>query len=795
MPDPAQQIADLRATLNEADRLYRLGSETGMSDRAWDEALKQLEQLEAQHPDLAKPGLDTSPTQRVGGEPIDGFQTIGHSSPMLSIDNTYSRGELDTWISRTAKSLGVEEFGMVMEPKVDGVALALRYEHGTLVQALTRGDGAKGDDITHNIRTVRSIPLELADADRGVPDILEARGEVFLPADAFAALNAQREKDGQDLFANPRNTTAGTLKQKDPKNVAPGLRFIAYGKGEVSPDTYETYTGFTAALRALGIPIHEHEAVVTSADDAWAWIEKFDQLRHTLPYATDGLVIKVNRYDQQRELGANSKAPRWCIAYKFAAEKATTKLLEVNWQVGKTGKLTPRATMTPTLLAGTTVTHATLHNADQIANKDIRIGDHVVIEKAGEIIPQVVRVLPENRTGKEKPIPVPKVCPKCSTAVDASGDEVDLRCPNPECPAQLRERLIYFSGRNQMDIDGLGPEVIDQLLDRGMVSQYADLYGLDEDALAELTHESTNRGKVVLVKLGKKNASRIVESLGRSKEHSLAKVLGSLGIRHIGSSTAKLIASKFDGLASLLEAEKDAVLIATKETGYLEDIQKLRTAANSLHASLHSETGTKLVSEARERSKSTPVNEVKLLLESIPNKQNWGNVQWGKSGGGRKDHLLHHYQTLDDLLIASPEDFFDIFDKSVVGHSLYSYITSDQGRSTLLGLRQAGLRMESAMISPRNDGHSEISGKKFVITGSFPGYTRNALKEKLESLGAKVTGSISKNTDVLLAGDKPGSKLRDAEQLNIEVWSLNHLNNLLDADPPASTNLLFGSDS
>ena len=469
MPTPARQAADLRARLSEADRLYRLGEPTGMSDRQWDESLQQLQALEADHPGLV---TADSPTRRVGGEPIAGFVTTEHSSPMLSIDNTYDRDELDAWVRRTAKSLGVDAFEMVLEPKVDGVALALRYEQGQLTQALTRGDGTRGDDITHNIKTVRAVPLSLAPADTGrpAPAVLEARGEVFLPTDAFARLNAQREADGQDLFANPRNTTAGTLKQKDPKQVAPGLRFIAYGRGQVEPDRYETHTAYTAALKAMGVPIHEHEHTVDSADEAWAWIQQFDQLRHDLPYATDGVVIKVNRYDQQHTLGSNAKAPRWCIAYKFAAEQATTRLLDVAWQVGKTGKLTPRATMQPVLLAGTTVTHATLHNYGEILRKGVRLGDTVVIEKAGEIIPQVVCGPATNRTS-----------PRGAPSAARRWIEQDARRLNERDPPQARARASESRKRrpppgshrparycrvprvrapdprrNQMDIDALG---------------------------------------------------------------------------------------------------------------------------------------------------------------------------------------------------------------------------------------------------------------------------------------------------------------------------------------------------
>lgn len=717
MPDPAQQIAVLRATLNEADRLYRLGSETGMSDRAWDEALKQLEQLETQYPDLAKPGLDTSPTQRVGGEPIDGFQTLEHSSPMLSIDNTYSRGELDTWISRTAKSLGVEQFGMVLEPKVDGVALALRYEHGTLVQALTRGDGTKGDDITHNIRTVRSIPLELADTDRGVPDILEARGEVFLPADAFAALNAQRKKDGQDLFANPRNTTAGTLKQKDPKGVAPGLRFIAYGKGEVRPDTYETHTGFTAALRALGIPTHEHEAVVHSADDAWAWIEQFDQLRHTLPYATDGVVIKVNRYDQQRELGANSKAPRWCIAYKFAAEQATTKLLEVNWQVGKTGKLTPRATMTPTLLAGTTVTHATLHNYGEILRKGIMLGDTITIEKAGEIIPQVVSAVADLRTGKEQAIVPPDACPECGTPVDieqdakrinelatherkvereqakaeeedrapepiappsplGTEDETARYCPNPECPAQFRERLIHFVGRNQMDIDALGEKTIHQLAGAGLLKNLGDIFTLKNhrDALLELD------------RMGEKKVDNLIAGVEAAKSRGLRRALAGLTIRHIGTGGAKRLAQHFGSIDALMDADEETI-------ASIEDVGPITAA--SVRQFLDNPAGQRVIQELKDHGVD--------LTEPIKRTPKTGDNSAGDGSGGA------------------------------------------------------------------------FAGKTIVITGTLEHYQRNNLKNILEDLGAKVSGSISKNTDLLIAGEKAGSKLTKAKSLGVEVWDENKL--------------------
>ncbi|XAM00416.1 NAD-dependent DNA ligase LigA [Phycisphaeraceae bacterium D3-23] len=727
MPDPAAQIADLRATLNNADRLYRLGEPTGMSDQEWDQALKQLEQLEADHPDLAAPGLDDSPTQRVGGEPIAGFETIEHSSPMLSIDNTYNRAELENWINRTAKSLGVEQFDMVMEAKIDGVALALRYEDGRLIQALTRGDGTQGDDITHNIKTVRSIPLQLshntpqavpehsegADHPPGnLPAVLECRGEIFMPADIFAKLNAQREADGQELYANPRNTTAGNLKQKDPRNVSPGLRFIAYGKGEVSPDTFDTHTDFTAALNTLGVPIHEHEDVVSNADDAWAWIEQFDQLRHDLPYATDGVVIKVNRYDQQQQLGANSKAPRWCIAYKFAAEQATTKLLEVNWQVGKTGKLTPRATMEPVFLAGTTVTHATLHNYGEILRKGIMLGDTVTIEKAGEIIPQVVAAVAEERTGEEEIITPPDQCPECKTPVDIENDarriselasherkverektkakkedrapeviappsplgtedETARYCPNPECPAQFRERLIHFVGRNQMDIDALGEKTIHQLADAGLLKNLGDIFTLKDhrDALLELD------------RMGEKKVDNLVAGVEAAKSRGLRRVLAGLTIRHVGTGGAKRLSQHFGSIDALIAADEEAI-------ADIEDVGPITAA--SVRQFLDNPAGQRVIQEL-------------------------------------KDHGVD----LTEAIKKNPVTGDDSADESTGG---------------------------------------PFAGKTIVLTGTLEHYKRNDLKQILEDLGAKVSGSISKNTDLLIAGENAGSKLTKAQGLGVEVW-------------------------
>ncbi|MEO0515412.1 MAG: NAD-dependent DNA ligase LigA [Planctomycetota bacterium] len=433
-----QRAAALRDELHRHNQLYYTDAAPEISDRDFDDLLRELQDLEAQFPELQTPD---SPTQRVGGTPIEGFTTVAHASPMLSIDNTYSDDELKTWVHRVSQEIAKDfpegdglfavpsqtpPTQLILEPKIDGVALSLRYEQGVLNQALTRGDGTKGDDITHNIKTVNAIPLKLNDSPLKLPEVLEVRGEIYMPHAVFNRVNAEREKQDLDLFANPRNSTAGTLKQKDPAKVIRGLAFIAHGRGELSPDAADdfaqTHDRFLQALQTLGLPTHDDFKVCDSADDAWDFVQAFDQKRHTLPYDTDGMVIKFNRYDIQDQLGVRSKSPRWCIAFKYAAEQAETKLIAVEWQVGKTGKLTPRATMTPVFLAGTTVTHASLHNFGEMLRKDIRINDRVVIEKAGEIIPQVIRVVEAHRPKNTKPPFAPDRCPECDTPVQIEMD-------------------------------------------------------------------------------------------------------------------------------------------------------------------------------------------------------------------------------------------------------------------------------------------------------------------------------------------------------------------------------------
>ncbi|GAB4108417.1 MAG: NAD-dependent DNA ligase LigA [Phycisphaeraceae bacterium] len=682
----AERIAELRRLIDRHNRLYYVEASPEISDQEYDALLRELQELEAKHPELITPD---SPTQRVGGEPIEGFTTVEHRQPMLSIDNTYNRDELRAWYDRTVKAIARNAEqpsqslfdqtqprpALVLEPKIDGVAVSLRYEQGRLVQALSRGDGKRGDDITHNVRTIRAIPLALCPDDApkrkgkkpirsvDVPDVLEVRGEIFMPDAEFQRINEDREEQGLERFANPRNATAGTLKSLDPAVTAERrLMFYAHGRGEVLPDTLTCHSEFLTLIRALGLPVNEHTKRVDTFEEAWDFIESFQQTRPTLGYATDGVVIKVDDYALQQALGATSKSPRWCIAYKYAAEQAETVLLKVDWQVGKTGRLTPRATMKPVFLAGTTVQHATLHNMDEIERKDIRIGDTVVIEKAGEIIPQVVKVVKDKRPRDAKPIKPPAKCPSCGQPIVRPEDEAAHRCVNPECPAQFREKLIWFVGRNQMDIDGLGEKVIHQLVDAGLLNSFGDLYAL-----------KTKRDQLLkLERMGEKKVDNLLAGIEASKSRGLSRVLAGLGIRQIG------------GAAALA--------------------------------------------------------------------------------------LAQHFGDIDKLLKATPEQIAEVPDIGpITAESLHAFLHSKAGQHVIRELKDAGVRLTEDMPQSADES-SPVKGKTIVITGTFEAWDRNELKDKLTRLGAKVTGSVSSKTDILMVGENPGSKLDKARQLGVEVW-------------------------
>lgn len=547
-----REIDRLRAEINRHNRLYYVDAAPEISDREFDRLLKKLEELEAEHPELITPD---SPTQRVGGEPIEEFETVAHAVPMLSIENTYSYDEVREWDARVRRGLTPgETVRYVVELKVDGVAVSLRYDHGKFLQGATRGDAYHGDDITSNLRTLRGIPLTLTG---DVPAVLEVRGEVYMENAELVRLNELRKEAGETPFANPRNSTAGSLKMLDPRIVAQRrLQFVAHGLGETKGVVATSYEEILGDLKKWGLPIGPHTKSYDSIDDVIAHAERWATKRNSLAYQTDGLVIKVDDLGQRSRLGYRSKSPRWVIAYKYEAEQAVTKILNIGVQVGKTGKLTPVADLSPVLLAGTTVKRATLHNADEIARKDIRVGDTVVIEKAGEIIPQVVRVETDARDGSEVPFVFPTTCPNCHARVVREEGEVDYRCSNPPsaCSKQLQGRLRNFARRDAMDIEGLGDKLIDQLVRTGLVRSLADLYRLDESTLADLE------------RMGTKSAQNLIAGLEASKQRPLDRFLTGLTIRHVGTRVGEVLAERFRSLEALREAPL-AELEATPEIG------------------------------------------------------------------------------------------------------------------------------------------------------------------------------------------------------------------------------------
>lgn len=724
---PAARITQLRDLLNRANRAYYVENRPIMSDPEFDALLAELADLERANPELDHPD---SPTHRVGGEPIAGFKTAPHAVPMLSIDNTYDESEVRAWAQRVNKGLAGGEglfaadaaVRYVCDPKIDGVALSLRYEHGRLVRALTRGDGARGDDVTHAARVIRPIPLELKPASNSPakrlppPDVLEIRGEVYMLLSEFRRINEDREKHDLEPFMNPRNAAAGTLKQLDPSRIAPRkLAFTAHGPGQISdPGFASSFSAFIERIRDLGVPTSQHMRICDSIDDVLRVIDEFAETRAALDYATDGMVIRVDAFGHQRALGVTSKSPRWIIAYKYPAERKTTKLIRVEHQVGKSGRITPRAVMEPVLVAGTTVQHATLHNYGQVVAKDIRIGDTLEIEKAGEIIPYVLGVIRDERPKNAKPITPPETCPVCGGPVEldppeAHDDpalETSRACVNPECPAQIREKLIWFAGRKQMDIDGLGEQTIDQIratslpkddpyrADAGVprecpsiaLSAFADIYRLREHREALL----------MLERMGEKKVDNLLAGIETSKSRGLARLLAGLGIRHVGDSTAKQLARLFPDLDALLAAPEPLL-----------------------------------------RPKSLKKDEALAL--GLP---------------------------------ADPKDRAETGLGKETAPVVHAYLHSPAAGKTFAALRDVGVEMRSLDYAPpgTTKATGRFAGTSIVLTGTLEAYERENLKALLESLGAKVTGSVSRKTDLVIVGDSPGSKLDKARELGIETW-------------------------
>lgn len=568
-----EEVLRLRAEIERHDQLYYVQAQPEISDEEYDALLRRLRRLEEAHPELVSPD---SPTQRVGGTPLEEFVQVEHRVPMLSMDNTYAPGELREFHQRVLKRLRGGRPRYVVEPKIDGVSISLHYEEGRFVRGVTRGDGRRGDDVTANLRTVRSIPLRLRDG-AGVPPVLEVRGEIFLARSDFARINRSRAERDEPAFANPRNTAAGTLKLLDPQLVAQRpLRLFAYGVGYCEGLEAPSHEESLAMLRRFGLPVNPETRAFDDFEELIVFCLAWADRRESLDYDADGMVIKVDDFAQRERLGATSKFPRWQVAYKYAAEQAVTRLLGIEVQVGKSGKLTPVAHLEPVPLAGTTVARASLHNDEEIRRKDIRVGDLVVVEKAGEIIPQVVSVKKEFRTGHEHPFEFPTRCPACAQPVQRDEGGIYIRCVNPACPAMFQEAIEFFAHRSAMDIEGLGPALVEQLVRTGRVRSLPDIYRLREEDLVDLE------------RMGTRSARNLLQAIEESKDRGLSRVLAGLAIRHVGKRAAEILAEHFGDIEPILAAGVET-LAAVPEVGPV--------MAQSIHRYFHELGGERIVRE------------------------------------------------------------------------------------------------------------------------------------------------------------------------------------------------------
>lgn len=651
-----KRVDKLRRLLNQYSREYYVLDQPSVPDSEYDRLLKELIEIEEIYPEMITPD---SPSQRVGGQVLEMFRKVTHEIPMLSLANAFNEADLRDFDRKVRQAVG-EEYSYVCELKIDGLAVSLKYENGIFVQGSTRGDGQTGEDITANLRTIRSIPLRLPE-----PLSIEVRGEAYMPKESFVKLNTQKEENGEEPFANPRNAAAGSLRQLDPKIAASRqLDIFLYAIASTGGVEINAHSEGLDWLDSLGFKTNKERRKCANIDEVLDFISGWVEKRPNLPYEIDGIVIKVDSYAQQETLGTTVKSPRWAIAYKFPAEEVVTTLLDIELNVGRTGVVTPTAILSPVKVAGTTVGRATLHNEDLIREKDIRIGDKVVIKKAGDIIPEVVKVVLDQRTGEEQEFHMPAHCPECESELVRLEDEVALRCINPKCPAQIREGLIHFVSRNAMNIDGLGEKVISQLFAEKLIEDVADLYKLTSEQLLGLD------------RMGEKSVTNLLQAIETSKGNSLERLLFGLGIRHVGAKAAKTLAIQFETMDRLAEAS-------------LEEL--------------------------------TAINEI-----------------------GEK-----------------------------MADSIVTFFEQQEVRELIQELKDLGLNMEYRGTKPvsSEEAGSVFFGKTIVLTGKLDHLTRTEAKEKIEALGGNVAGSVSKKTDLVIAGEEAGSKLKKAEELGITVWN------------------------
>ncbi|KAB2331655.1 NAD-dependent DNA ligase LigA [Bacillus mesophilum] len=651
-----RKIKDLQNILNQYNYEYHVLDTPSVPDSEYDRLMNELTALEEQFPQLK---TEDSPTQRVGGEILDMFEKVEHETSMLSLGNAFNEQDLRDFDRRVRQNAG-DDVTYVCELKIDGLAVSLRYENGLFSIGATRGDGTIGENITANLRTIRSIPLRLKEEVS-----IEVRGEAFMPRKSFEALNQAKEERGEEAFANPRNAAAGSLRQLDPKIAASrNLDIYVYGLANADELGIAAHSEGLDYLEKLGFKTNKERKKCDSIEEVIEYVTDWTEKRPQLSYDIDGIVIKVDGYEQQEQLGTTAKSPRWAIAYKFPAEEVITILKDIELSIGRTGVLTPTAILEPVRVAGTTVQRASLHNEDLIREKDIKIGDHVVVKKAGDIIPEVVNVLPERRTGDEVDFQMPTVCPECGSELVRLEGEVALRCINPKCPAQIREGLIHFVSRNAMNIDGLGEKVVSQLFSEKLIEDVADLYKLTFEQLIQLA------------RMGEKSVQNLLSAIEASKKNSLEKLLFGLGIRHVGAKAAKTLSMTFHSMEQLSSASREQLI---------------------------------------------EINEI-----------------------GDK-----------------------------MADAIASYFEQEEALELIQELKNAGVNMEylgPKRVSAENI-DSVFAGKTIVLTGKLELFSRNEAKQKIEALGGNVSGSVSKKTDIVIAGEDAGSKLKKAEELGITVWN------------------------
>jgi len=709
-----KNIAQLREEIRKHDRLYYQDAAPIISDREYDRLYKELVDLETQFPDLRTPD---SPTQHVGGKPLEAFVQIQHRAPMLSLDNTYSEEEVVNFYKRIKRLLPDEKIPVVIEPKVDGVAVSVMYEKGRLKYAATRGDGLVGDDITQNVKTIRSVPHQL----RGdAPGVFEVRGEAYLDKAGFEKLNRERKAAGLPLFANPRNAAAGSLKHLDPKAVAQRpLGIVFYGTGAIQGAEVGLHSKIFKLFKKLGLPTHEKWWVADSIDEILKAIRDLDQIRHDFPYQTDGAVIKVDAFALRQRLGFTAKSPRWAIAYKYAAERVETRLNDIIIQVGRTGILTPVAALEPVLVSGSTVARATLHNEDEIKRKDIRIGDTVVIEKAGDVIPAVVEVVKSKRPRDAKPFDFARhihgKCPACGSPIRRDPEFVAWRCENLHCPAQTTRRVEFFAARGALDIESIGGIVADKVVERGLVREPLDLFDLKVEQLAKLNLGTEEAPRV----FGEKNAAKAINTIERARTSPLSRWLFALAIPDVGKTTATQLARFHDTIQDVSNSQ------------LLRDV-----------VDYHEKRGDK--KSAKEIADR--------LIKS-------GFAKPSKSKAG-KDGIVTE---------VGP----------VVAQSVLDFFASPAGKKILRRMKELGIRPKSEKASAKKAAELPLVGKTFVLTGTLPSMTREEATGKIEALGGHVTGSVSKKTDYVLAGAEPGSKFDKAKELGVRIIDETELQKML----------------